>query len=214
MSGKPNELIVLNTIEKEGERLQNAFHKWNFLYKIVHVQIIDTALYILFDTGDIAYINLEIPGDISGISYMDTYSGTPYPVEYESLIEFSQFFLRDGNQRGTQRGRFQIRTLLYSVTDNSSFETWLYNKDLSLLRTDQDFGPYWTDTDNWDDTLQWTDVDPLYYRIYRNDKKITALANAQKTIIVFKNNTINTDKGFELATVNVEALYYQRSRRT
>jgi hypothetical protein len=159
-------------------------------------------------------MSLEVPGSILGITYGDKYSNTLGPLEeYDSYIEFSQFFLRDGNGRGTVRGRYQIRTMQYSILEYSKYRTSITNTDYVVFTTNGSIGPLWLDAARWIDTKVWTEVLATYTRTYRNDPKITVSTNSTKVKILFGHNDEDPYKGFELATVNVEALFHQRSKR-
>ena len=205
-----NELIVLNTITKDGKDLQNAFHKWKFKYDIVSIHIIKTDLYILFSNKELAKIKLDLPGSITQVEYIDKYlSGSE---EYESYIKFSQFFIRDNSGKGTSRGRYQLRTLLYTITSDSEYSTVIANFSQPMLVEDS-YGVYWNDGDIWNDDLVWMVTVPYYTREYGSDKKVTVMTSSDNADITFRSSKTLTHKGFELATVNVEALYSQRSRR-
>ncbi|RLA68798.1 MAG: hypothetical protein DRG30_10825, partial [Epsilonproteobacteria bacterium] len=72
-------------------------------------------------------------------------------------------------------------------------------------------GPIWRDTDVWDDEDLWLDALPYYYRIYRDDKKISVLGNTENTRIIFEENDRFKDKGFAVTTYNIEYLLKQRA---
>ena len=206
----PKELIVLTSVEKGGKELQNAFHKWTFEKDIVSTHIINNDLYILFSDGTLNNMSLEIPGSIEAVTYLDEYDTLS---NYPSSIIFSEFFVRDAKGQGTVRGRYQLRTLQYTITDNSKYITNIYSTDQALLDPETMYGPTWDDSVVWDDTLIWVDIDPLYYREYTNDDKVTVMANSKKVVITFKSSTVEPSKGFELATANIEAFQHQRSTR-
>ena len=209
----PKELVVLTSVMRGTEELQNAFHRWTFTKDIISTQIINNSLYILFSDGSFANMSLEVPSDITAITYSDTYNAIDAAVNYESSILFSEFFIRDAEGKGTVRGRYQIRTIQYTVTDDSNYLTTIYNTDHSLLDSESMMGPLWDDTDVWDDTKIWVDIDPLYNRIYEDDDLVTIMTNSKKVRITFKQSTTEPTKGFELATANVEGFFHQRSRR-
>ena len=210
----PKELVVLSTIIKGTEILQNAFHKWTFNKDIVSTHIINNSLYILFSDGSLTSMLLEIPGNIDIVNYTDNYNDIDNNIYYESKIGFSKFFYRGKDGKGTERGRLQLRTMLYTTTDTSKFKTDILNNEMSLYNEDTMFGPIWDDTLVWDDTKIWIDVNPLYTRTYKNDKKVTIMADSKKADIFFSSNEDYPTKGFELATVNVESYFHQRSTRT
>jgi len=209
----PKQLTVLTSILKGQEDLQNAFHRWVFEKDIVSTHIINNDLYILFSDGDLVSMNLEIPGDIDTISYLDKYNSIDAVVEYESAIVFSEFFFRDADGKGSVRGRYQLRTLQYTIEESSRYVTEIFNTDSNLFDEDTMYGTIWDDTDTWDDTLIWVDIDPLYSRIYTDDDKVTVMANSKKVIITFKSSTEAPSKGFELSTANLEGYFFQRSTR-
>lgn len=210
----PKELVVLSTIIKGTEILQNAFHKWTFNKDIVSTHIINNSLYILFSDGSLTNMLLEIPGNIDTVNYTDNYNTIDNNIYYESKIGFSKFFYRGKDGKGTERGRLQLRTMLYTTTATSKFKTDILNNEMSLYNEDTMFGPIWDDTLVWDDTKIWIDVNPLYTRTYKNDKKVTIMADSKKADIFFSSNEDYPTKGFELATVNVESYFHQRSTRT
>jgi len=210
-STNPKELTVLSSVNKQNDELQRAFHKWEFSKNIVDTSIINNDLYLLFSDGDLCYMSLEVPGDIDTIVYNDTHSDGI--VDYLSGIKFSEFFVRDGSGKGTTRGRLQLRTLLYTINDDSKYQTELISTTRTTS-TEGFYGPIWDDTDVWDDTLRWLDVDPLYTRVYIDDSKVTVMSNSKEVEILFRNNSTLATKGFELSTVNAEAFFSQRSTRT
>ena len=210
----PKELIVLTSVIRGNEDLQNAFHKWTFDKNIVSTHIINNLLYIIFSDGDLVKMSLEVPGNIVNVNYLDTYNDIEGSVSFSSIIEFSEFFLRDASGKGTVRGRYQIRTLQYTLNNDSKHITSIYNLDQSILDPDTMFGDTWVDIDIWDDTKIWIDTDPLYSRVYTDDDKVTVMANSKKVIITFESSKVEPEKGFELSTVNIEAFFHQRSRRT
>ena len=208
----PKELVVMSSVSKGSEELQNAFHKWIFTKDILSTHIINNSLYILFTDGDLCSIALDIPGSIDDVSYLDEYvTGTE---GYTSLIKFSRFYWRGKDGKGTERGRLQLRTLKYDITDNSYYRTLINNTDYELgIDPTVHFGPIWIDTDFWNDTLLWIDRQPNYVREYVDDEKVTVMGNSDNIAIIFSSSTKEEDKGFELATANIEALFHQRSAR-
>ena len=205
-------LTVLTNTTIGSEDLQNAFHTWTFSEDIEGTMIINNDLYLVSTSGKQGRIKLEIPGDIDNIVYADIDTDTNL-INYDSAIEFSQFFVRDAKGKGTVRGRLQLRTLQYSVDGASRYETVIINSNLRNLLTEDDFGPTWIDTDVWDDTLNWADIDPLYSRVYKDDDKVTVMSDTRYAEVIFKQNPDAPTKGFELATVNAEMLFHQRSTR-
>ena len=209
----PKQLTVLTSVIKGNEELQNAFHKWEFSKNIISTHVINNDLYIVFSDGDLCRMSLEIPGAIGDVSYVDDYPGTEGTTPYNSSITFSEFFYRGADGKGTVRGRYQIRTLNYTVDKLSKYVTEIENRDLATLDSTTMYGPTWTDTGVWDDSLIWVDINPYYTREYINDDKVTVLSNSKTVGITFKSSTLEPEKGFELATVNIEAFFHQRSTR-
>jgi hypothetical protein len=209
----PQELIVINTTYKGGQYLQNAFHKWFFKKPIASTHIINNNLFILFQDGDLCEMSLEIPGVTINDIYVDVYSKDMYEQDFESAILFSKFYFRDSQGKGTVRGRYQIRTLQYTILKGSKYLTTIYNTDHLTRYDDDNFGPTWDDDIFWDDTLMWTDNQQVVIRKYETDDKVTVSSENTKAIITFKNSEEYPYRGFELATVNVEALFSQRSLR-
>lgn len=210
----PNILYVITNSEIEGEKVQQAFHTWEFPENIAGAHIINNELYIIFETGTLATISLEVPGDITQVIY-DDLQPDGSALQYVSGLIFSQFYYRDARQKGTARGRFQLRTMHYSMGNESSYLTFVRNttETRNAIQT-ACFGPNWDDDYLWEDVSIWIDVLPDYDRIYKNDDKITVMSSASNVKITFINNPDEPNVGFELATVNVEALFYQRSQRT
>ncbi len=219
---KPRTLTVLTSITKGQEDLQNAFHTWTFSKDIVSTNIINNDLYILFSDGDLVHMLLEIPGDFTAVDYNDEYTEGKEAVI--SGIEFSQFFVRDREGKGTKRGRYQLRTLLYSVEEGSRYYTDIISTNNSLFNADTMFGDTWDEgtgcdvsnpslCNSWDDTLIWVDIDPGYVRQYTDDEKITLMADSSKVRINFYSSIEDTTKGFILSTANIEGFFNQRSSR-
>lgn len=211
----PNSLYVLNTVTKAGQDVQNAFHKWIFDFQIVHIEIINNELILLGvnDEDDtILYkMSLEIPGDISTTTYLDNGEDV-----YTSRVLLSKFHVKDEKGNGTNRGRTQLRSLLFTTKDNSNYMCTIYNSKYSTNPDETDWmikSGYWDDNGEWLDTSIWKDAYPLYLRNYYNDEKISVLSNAKDAQIEFKSNDKNPGTGFELSTVNIEALFFQRAIR-
>jgi len=204
-------IYVLNNTSIGAEDVQNAFSRWEFAYNIVSIGIINNDLVLIFDTGDVGLILLEIPGDIDNVVYQDMFST---PKNYNSYIKLLQFFWRDRNGKGTSRGRLQLRTLKYTITPESKYMTTLLNTNLLAVKTPNAFGPTWTDTEVWNDTLTWLDIDPVYTRVYKNDSKVTVMSDSRYLDVTIGENPDEPTKGFELATINAEMLFHQRSSRT
>jgi len=195
------DIIVLTSTSIGEKDLQNAFHKWSFDDFVIDINIVHNSLYILFSSGMVGIIKLEVTGDISTIDYRDIKTvvgrGSYVYSYYPSIIRFKQFYWRDGEERGTSRGRLQIRTIEYTTTNNSYYETQLSNPTLAYLTPDADN----------------IGKDITYSRVFKNDNKVTVLANSANVEVVFRENEDYKDKGFELATLNIEMLYHQRSAR-
>ena len=204
------DLYVLTNTSVGSQDIQNAFGRWTFNYDIVSIGIINNNLVILFSTGEVGQIELEIPGDITQVEYIDNFST---PKTYNSYIELLQFFWRDANGRGTSRGRLQLRTLKYTMHKGSKYLTTLLNTNLVAIKTEGTYGDYWNDTDIWDDSLNWLDVNPVYTRMYFNDDKVTVMSDSRYIDIKIGENPNEPTKGFELATINAELLFHQRSFR-
>jgi hypothetical protein len=180
----------------------------------MYLAVIKNELYILFENGNLGKMTLEIPGTIDSITYLDEYkTDTEYTVPYLSYVHFSNFYLRDANNRGTNRGRFMIRTLKYSIVEPSYYTTWVTNTDYNIPKPDSVFGPTWDDTLYWDDTQIWTDEVELDFREFKNDPQVPVLGQNTKVKVLFKSSDTNKDKGFELSTINVEGFFHQRSLR-
>jgi len=209
----PKELIVLTSVVRGKEDLQNAFHKWTFDKEIVSTHIINNELYILFKNGDLTHMLLETPGDFTNTSYLDRYNVTDGDTEYTSHIKFSEFFIRDGEGKGTVRGRYQLRTMQYTIEDDSKYVTTIANTASSLFDEDIMFGTAWVDADDWDDTLLWVENDPYYTRVYTDDDKVTVMSDSKKVEITFSSSTVEPSKGFILSTANLEGFFFQRSSR-
>lgn len=210
----PNILYVVSSTSKDGENVQQAFHTWEFENNITGIHIINNELYLIFEAGSIATISLEVPGDITTILYEDINADASVS-QYISGLIFSEFYYRDNRSKGTARGRFQLRSMKYTLGDVSSYQTVIRSTTptLNSIQTAA-FGPIWTDTYLWEDDSVWVDAIPDYDRIYYNDDKITVMSSSKNVVITFTNNPYEPNYGFELATVNVEALFYQRSQRT
>ena len=190
-------IYVLNSVEKGNKQLQNAFHTWTFQHDILSCEIINNRLYIIFHVEQnhgfyLTSIDLEIPRDIKYTTYQDaiiTPANTNHGY-YNSFIKFSEFFIRDSNGKGSIRGRYQIRSIEYTITEDSIYQTSINNKErFNDLSTGN------------------------YTRVLPNDKKVTIMDNSKMVEIIFSENHKDMFKGFELATVNVEGYYHQRSAR-
>jgi len=210
---KPRELIVFNNVVKEGKDLQLAFHKWTFLKDILSIHIIKNDLYILFFDRDLVKISLDVPPLIENVEYRDYYNTIARGIPYKSVIVFSKFYIQDKSGLGTVRGRYQIRTIEYTINKASKYMTTIYSLDKVQLVSDEFYGPRWRDEDTWVDDLYWYDSVRFYTRDYYNDSKVTVMGNNENLTIEFRNNPDEPDEGFEIATVNVEGYFYQRSKR-
>jgi hypothetical protein len=209
-----NALTVMTVKTVANKRVQLAFHKWIFDWDIAGVHIVDNILVLVTTNGSLALISLEAPGDIADVTYRDM-NNTGDFVPFTSGVWFSNFYFRDRRGLGSNRGRFQIRTILYDAI--GEYMTSVSNLQASIYDAMQEmscFYPLWDDNLTWIDTTLWIDTIPSYTRQYVNDKLVTIMGDNEATKIVFSNNIEHDDKGFELRTVNVEALYYQRSART
>ena len=212
----PKQLSVLSSIIRGSEELQNAFHRWEFEEDIASVQILKNDLYILFTTGNLTKMSLSIPSDITAATYLDEYTKeTPDTPKspYLSKVDFSEFFIRDANSKGTVRGRYQLRTMKYTASNNSFYDTIIADKKNEIVNTDIIMGPIWDDTESYNDTKLWSDVVPIYTRTYNNDNLVTILADSKRVQISFTSSADSPSKGFEVATVNIEGLFHQRSLR-
>ena len=200
---------------KEAEAALAAMNKikWTFEKDIVSTHIINNALYILFSDGDLVNMSLELPGDIDDVSYLDTYNSIDTASNYNSYIVFSEFFYRGANGKGTARGRYQIRSMKYTIEDNSRYITDIISLDQLALVPDNIFGPTWDDTGDWIDDDSWYDVNPLYTRTYTDDDKVSVMSDSKRVQITFRSSDEEPSKGFELATVNLEGFFHQRSTR-
>lgn len=204
-------VYVYDHLQNNADLIQSAFHKWEFHKKIIGIQVVNNDVYLLNEEYSIGKVSLEVPGDITAVTYRDA------TQEYESSILFSRFHVRDANGIGTERGRLQLRTLQYSIHDDSHYMTSITNTELTSQVDPLDTwilkDGSWDDGGIWDDTDFWRDG-PLYFiREYKDDDKITVMGNAANTAILFSTNTDYPSAGFELNTLNYEALFNQRSRR-
>ena len=209
-----NSLYVLTTTTKGGQDVQNAFHKWTFDFEVIYADIINNELIMLGNkegATKLYKMSLEIPGDISATVYLDEGS-----LSYESKITFSKFHVKDQQGNGTNRGRTQIRTILFNTKPTSSYMCSIYNSNLSTNPDETDWmikTGFWNDAGVWVDDNIWRDAYPLYIRNYYNDKKVSVLSNSDSVRIEFKNNSNIPSTGFELSTVDIEALFFQRAIR-
>ena len=206
------ELTVLTTISRGTEDLQNSFHRWSFEHTIASTHIIKNVLHILFVNGYYTKIYLNVPNTIVGIDYTDKYTNL-ITNTYPSAIKFSEFQVRDSNGKGTVRGRYQLRTLKYTIDEDSYYSTNITDKSIDIFDTDTMYGTVWNSTDTWDSSLIWMGVDPKYTRVYDNTDLVSIMGENKRVDIEFTSSVDNPTKGFELATVNVEGLFYQRSLR-
>jgi len=217
-----NELLVINIADIADKTVQQAFHTWLFGSDIpgiivIGIHVIQQVLYIVFKLPDgttyLDVVSLELPGDIDTVNYKDIYTDT-LEATYTSALYFSRFYYKGKSLKGTERGRLQLRTMLYTILDTSKYITYLQNIRSYQQETKiTQFGPTWIDTDVWDDTLVWLDAEPTYLRRYEDDEKITIMSSAENLHAVFSSSPSEPTKGFELQAVNIEALFYQRSTR-
>jgi hypothetical protein len=105
---------------------------------------------------------------------------------------------------------------LLSTKENSRYMVSIYNRKFStnpdqtnwMIKTG-----FWVDSGEWVDTNTWKDAYPLYIRDYYDDKKISVMSNSHDVQIEIKNNDQSPSTGFELSTVDIEALFFQRASR-
>ena len=220
-----NILYVINSASVNGQTVQKAFHTWLFKDDIVGIGTLIEKLFIVFADGTLGEMELVLPGTLT-----ETYdaSGTLVPAPhyadvradgsedpYTSGIELSTQYYRGVSEKGTPRGRFQIRTIQYAFAEGSSWRTFLQNSVKYAIHVDNMFSETynWDDSNVWDDTKIWVDETPLYVRQYLNDEKITVMSNNENVKIVITENPYEPTVGFELQVINVEGLFYQRSSR-
>ena len=211
----PNIVYVLNTFTKGGQDAQNAFHKWEFGFDVINLAIINNKLIIhsLEEDGstELLEMTLEIPGDITAVTYQDEGYG-----DYVSSIKLSKFHVKDAKGNGTNRGRTQIRSIQLTTKDNSRFMTSIYNRKFSTNPDQTSWmikSGFWDDTGTWVDSNVWKDAYPLYIRNYYDDDTISVMSNSNDVQIEIKNNDEDPSTGFELSTVDIEALFFQRAAR-
>ena len=208
----PTKVYIYNQSIIGGQMAQSAFHIWEFPYSVVGINIINnTLVMILRDSITTNYysgtINLELPGSITNKVYTDTINSGTH--DYVSSLEFSKWFIKDGNNNGTKTGRLQIRTIEYTMNKNSFFTTKIVTDD-GVVSTDLGL---WEDVGVWVDTNIWTDG-ILYYTVtLDNNPLVHVMGNSETTNIIFSSDRVNTTKGFELSTIAYEGFFHQRSRR-
>jgi hypothetical protein len=195
--------------------VQLAFHQWQFEQNITGLHVVNNTLAMITDEGTLALLPLEIPGTIDKFTYLDKFS-TGIFKPYTSGIWFSNFYFRDARGLGSNRGRMQLRTILYDADGKYMTTIATQIPTTTDIQDYSCFYPVWDDTLTWIDDNRWVDTLPTYNRRYYNDKLITVMADNEAVKIVFSNSDeyLDRDKGFELHTVNVESLYHQRSTRT
>lgn len=208
----PSKLYIYNQSVIGGQMAQSAFHIWEFPYDVVGINIINNTLVLVLrdNISNIYYsgtINLELPGTIADKVYTDTINSITY--DYDSYLEFSKWFIKDGNNNGTKTGRLQIRTIEYTMNPNSYFTTRIVTDDGIIS---DDLG-IWEDVGVWDDLDVWTDGVTFYTVTLDNNPLIHVMGNSESTNIFFYNDRNNTTKGFELSTIAYEGFFHQRSRR-
>jgi len=208
----PKIVYVYNLSVVGGKLAQSAFHKWEFDYDVIGINIINNTLSITLrnstnNTYYIGDISLEISGTPETVVYTDTINNVTH--NYISKLEFSKWYIKDGNNNGTKAGRLQIRTLQYTTTKVSNFTTYIVTDD-GYISTDVGT---WTDDGLWVDTELWTDTVPYYTVAIDNNSKVQVMGNSDNTIITFAQDRLNPTKGFELQTVNYEGFFHQRSQR-
>lgn len=212
-----DETIYIHNNTTVGDKaVQAATHRWDVPLPVVGGGIVDNILYLtLYDEAvDEMYLttmSLNTPVNYETIEYSDIVNGVE--TYYNSLVELSEWQVKQ-DDFGTRRGRLQIRTLQYSVDQESNYSTVITNEDLSttayasLIQTG-----YWDDTLLWVDSAPWSDTGYKFSRYYYNDDKITVMGKSNTTRITFKENENYPTKGFNLKTVNYEGEFYQRSQR-
>jgi len=214
-------LFVCNVLGGPHDRRQLAHHKWTFKHSISNIQLVSKFLYVQFFENDgpnglsVSKIPLELPADISQIAYSDSYQDGCY--SYPSKIKFSKWFLKDQNNNGNRRDKLKIRTIKYTINPDSSYATYVVNKQYSTETTN---GPTWVIQDGkwhdggvWDDTAVWNDGADYLTKAYYNDELVTVGGDNEEIEIEFYNNPNDPDAGFELSTVNWEGYLFNRGRR-
>ncbi|MCI4436670.1 MAG: hypothetical protein JHC33_07685 [Ignisphaera sp.] len=208
----PSIVYVYNFNISSNKMTQTAFHKWDFDRDVVGLNIISNTLYVTFrDTAgthfSVGGMSLELPGDITSVTYTDSLGFTS--GAYESSIAFTKWFIKDANGNGSKNGRLQLHNITYSITPRSYYNTFSVTDDGTIST---EMGA-WNDTLSWDDTKSWVDSIAYYTIEVANNPKVTILGNSKDTLITFKSDPINTTKGFELETINFEGYLYQPSQR-
>lgn len=224
---EPNTIYVLNTLDVNNQNAQSAFHKWTFAYPLLGMSVLNNDLLLMFNVGGTltgASISLDIPTDVSAVTYSDEFADTVL-TDYDSFITMSKWFIKDGNGFGNKRGRLQIRTALFSVGDFDKYKIEVFNDSLLNPAPTEELwvlsGALWDDaaywsfnaTDTSDSSVIWRDALPYFSRVYHNDKKVTIASNSETTFIRFGSSDLEPQKGFTLSTVNLEGLFRQRSQR-
>lgn len=209
----PNTIYTLNTFVKSGQDAQNAFHKWTFDFDVINMAIINNNLVLLGVNGTtkLLEMSLEIPGDITAVTYQDAGSN-----DYVSSIKMSKFHVKDAKGNGTTRGRTQIRSVKIATKDNSRYMCSVYNRKFSTNPDETDWmtkSGFWDDAGEWVDTNVWKDAYPLYIRNYFDDTKVSVMSNSNDVQIEIKSNSQHPTTGFELSTIDIEALFFQRALR-
>lgn len=211
-----NTIFVFNGAAVGEQQVQAAMHKWVSPLPIVGASIIDNSLYLsLYDSTNtkviLGLLDLNTPSDFTVIDYTDDIDSVDN--NYTSYIQLSKWYVKDG-EFGTKRGRLQIRTIEYSIDDNSYYTTEVTNNDLllttfsSVIQTG-----YWDDTLIWCDACPWIDTGYKFSREFTNDSKVTIMSNNESSTIIFKESVNEPTKGFNLKTINYEGFFYQRSQR-
>lgn len=207
-------VYIYNNIISGNKLTQSSFHKWTFKgYTIIGLNIIRNKLIITLKLTtattniSIGDIILELPGDFSTTNYTDIVA--MLNTSFESYIEFSKWFIKDQNGNGSKNGRLQIHSIEYSINKKSSYATYIVTDDGTIST---ELG-VWNDLSSWSDSYVWTDGIDYYTVVDTNNPKVCILGNSKDTLIVFKNDTLNSTKGFELETINFEGFYHQNSQR-
>lgn len=218
----PKDLYVYNQSIVGGQLAQSAYHKWTFAKDIAGVNVLDNNVYITFKetttsiVGGIIVpttsyflgsISLELPTSIVNTVYLDTINGISY--EYESLVSFNKWLIKDANNNGTKKGRLQIRDIQLTVDKNSKYTVYVYDDGSEIT---SNIG-LWDDTLTWNDTLMFSDFAATYTVATDNNPVVFVMGNSINTNITFTSDRVETSKGFILATVNFEGFYNSTSQR-
>jgi hypothetical protein len=208
--GTRNNIYIVTNLKVGNKTIQNAVHRWGIPdVKIVNADVLNNYVYLLDELGGLYRIDLQEPSNIITKRYIDeSLEGTG---EYNSSIIFSKFYYRDQTKIGLYTGRTQIRVIEYAISRESHYQTRIYNTERFDATPEGVLGPRWDDELRWEDEYEWLDEIPYYYRIYKDDSKISVLGNTDTTRIIFEVNEDYKDKGFAITTYNMEYLLKQRA---